>query len=416
MLGVGQVVGGRYRLDQHLGDGGSGAVWAATQLLTREAVALKFLRKPGADQSRRFLREGRIATSLRHPNIVAVRDLFELESASLVMVMDLVQGETLSARLRRGPLSNAETVHVGVQIARALTAAHALGVVHRDLKPGNVVLSGPSIEPHVQILDFGIAKVIPLDKGLEETTSSTETGALLGTPHYMAPEQIFGERDVDGSADVWSLGIVLYECIAGTKPFEGDNYGQIFKSVTTQTPAPLATLRPECSPSLIALVARMLDRERASRPLSHEIEAALVANDAAPAVEAPRPRRAVSAGVASVAVLVAALGAGSLVWNRRHVETARTPVAVVDVGAPKIEAATPAPIVAPSNDSVPVVEPRSEAQRDATGRTSPSGAIRPAASSVPAGIGAASTGGGRMPSANSNKLPGGVHGSSPYSH
>ena len=406
MLRIGHVVGGRYRLDQHLGDGGSGAVWAATHLLTREPVALKFLRKPGEEQSRRFLREGRIATSLRHPNIVAVRDLFELESASLVMVMDLVHGETLSARLRRGRLSNEETARVGAAIARALSAAHAQGVVHRDLKPGNVVLSGtPPGEEHVQILDFGIAKVLPVAEALEDTASSTETGALLGTPHYMAPEQVFGERDVDASADVWSLGVVLYECLAGVRPFEGDNYGQIFKSVTTQTPAPLASIRPDCSRSLAALVGRMLDRDRATRPLSHEIEAALSTNDPAPASEAEAPAsdedeaprvppksRRVARAFGSVAIVVAALGAGSLVWTRpEQAETAPRPV---DVPA------------------------RLETQSAATTPTPASSAsVGPAIAAAPTAVGAASaTPHTPRPraSASAQKLPGGVHGGSPY--
>jgi serine/threonine protein kinase len=251
----GDLVAERFRLERWLGAGGMGTVWAATNLFTRREVALKFLiaarqSEPGARA--RLLREARAACRVRHPNVVAVHDLLDLDGAP-VLVMDLLEGETLGERLRReGRLSPSQVVHVAREILAALESAHESGIVHRDLKPDNVFLSETAGEPEVKLLDFGIAKLTRQDdvRGL-----STETGTLLGTPHYMAPEQAFGELRIDGRADLWALGVVMYECLSGSRPLDGANVGQVLKKLAK---AEIAPLGPEVPRDLARFVERLL--------------------------------------------------------------------------------------------------------------------------------------------------------------
>jgi serine/threonine protein kinase len=229
------VLADRYRLVKPIGRGGYSVVWVADHVVTGKRVALKVLTKRGDEPASRFLREARITARIDHPDVVNIHDLFQLDdSDALVMVMDLLEGVSLAERLRRsedaaGPagaagISFAETAHIVLSVASALEAAHALGVVHRDLKPENVFLTN---DGRVRVLDFGVAKWIHPEPEALLTPDLTETGAIVGTPHYMAPEQVFGERDVDGRADVWALGVIAYECLAGARPIDGDNFGQV---------------------------------------------------------------------------------------------------------------------------------------------------------------------------------------------
>ncbi|HEU4533914.1 MAG TPA: serine/threonine-protein kinase, partial [Polyangiaceae bacterium] len=219
----GEVVGGRYRLERLLGSGGMGAVWAATHLVTRRAVALKMLRAlDGArpEERRRLLREAQAASAVEHPNVVRVLDAFEADGAP-ALVMDLLTGESLAQRLaREGRLSLGEAAVVLRPVVAAVAAAHRAGVVHRDLKPANVFLAaGSGGGPDVRVLDFGVAKLLERPGGDAHSGSLTRTGEVVGTPFYMSPEQFYGEPDVDPRADVWALGVVLYECLAGRRPF-----------------------------------------------------------------------------------------------------------------------------------------------------------------------------------------------------
>src|SRR5688572_27447613 len=213
----GALIGRRYQLDALLGEGGMGSVWAATHTVTRRRYALKFLKTIAGhrdDLRKRFWREASLASRVKHPNVVGVHDLFQTEESILVMVMDLLEGQTLGARLREvRQLSLSEAASYLVPAISAVGAAHALGIVHRDLKPENIFLAGCAGAPAVKVLDFGIAKLT--QTGESAASGVTATGSLLGTPCYMSPEQAFGERDVDHRADIWSFGVILYEALAG---------------------------------------------------------------------------------------------------------------------------------------------------------------------------------------------------------
>jgi serine/threonine protein kinase len=269
-LFAGDVVAGKYRLDRVLGQGGMGMVWAATHTVTRKSAALKFVRGAGADTEvkKRFLREARAACAVKHPNVVEIHDVLELEDGSPVMVMEHLRGESLADRLDREPkLPLRETARILLPVISAVGTAHAIGIVHRDLKPQNIFLvRGFEGAQSVKVLDFGIAKLTSLDGDAAQTAGITNTGALLGTPCYMSPEQAFGERDIDHRADVWALGIILYECLSGVLPTNANNIGQVLKIVLTGSIRPLAELAPELPPDVTGLVDRMLSQDRARRP------------------------------------------------------------------------------------------------------------------------------------------------------
>ncbi|MBL8715838.1 MAG: serine/threonine protein kinase [Myxococcales bacterium] len=272
----------RYRLDTRLGEGGVGVVWSATHVELGRRVAVKLLKSASREHAQRFLREARISASLRHPNVVEVYDLRELPGTDrpdvegMVMIMELLEGRSLRAHLDQvGALARHEVGPVFRPLCEALAAAHALGVVHRDLKPDNVFLATLDGRVVPKILDFGLAKLTFVQASLDAGVDLTRSGALLGTPHYMAPEQIGGARDVDLRADVWSLGVMLWECLAGARPFEGRGYGPIFQAITTLPIPSLASVRPDLPAPLLELVQRMLERERASRPTLDQIATVL---------------------------------------------------------------------------------------------------------------------------------------------
>jgi serine/threonine-protein kinase len=271
-LDQGTVVAGRYRLDRLLGGGGMGVVWQATHLVTRRQVALKFIVRHAlhrAEFRRRFLREARAASAVRHPNVVEVLDVFELEDQSPVMVMELLSGETLrSVICREGKLSVESAAGILLPVSMAVGAAHAAGVIHRDLKPENIFLVDGLARPEaVKVLDFGVAKVDTPDFP-SEAESLTSTGSAPGTPCYMAPEQATGDKDVDARADIWALGVVLYECLAGARPLDASGVGEAVLKLMTEGIKPLDRVVSGLPADITALVASMLSQERAHRPQS----------------------------------------------------------------------------------------------------------------------------------------------------
>lgn len=269
-LRPGTLVASRYRLERLLGQGGMGAVWSARHEVTRKRVALKFLTdSAGSPENRqRFAREGRAATALCHPNVVEVFDVLEVDGGTLVMTMELLTGESLGAKLERQEcLSVAETADIGLPVASAVAAAHAQGIVHRDLKPENVFLHTSSDgSTVVKVLDFGIAKVTNVDLVTTYSAGLTSTGALLGTPAYMSPEQVFGEKDLDCRSDIWSLGVILYQCLSGVLPTKADNVGQVLKIVVAGRIFSLRDVAAEVPEDLAAMVDSMLARDRDRRP------------------------------------------------------------------------------------------------------------------------------------------------------
>jgi tRNA A-37 threonylcarbamoyl transferase component Bud32 len=286
-----------------------GVVWAARHTVTRKAVALKMLRPEKALDSvrrARFLREARAASAVVHPNIIAIRDFIELEDGTLAMVMDLLEGESLAQRLAREGRMTVDTLApIMVQVLSAVGTAHAAGIVHRDLKPDNIFLVPDRGRVSVRVLDFGIAKVLEGGDDVTPLGPLTETGGMLGTPCYMAPEQLYGERDIDTRADVFALGVVLHECLSGRRPTEAENIGQILRIFAAGTIVPLRVAAPGVPDDVGELVDRMLDLDRSTRPASLVLAHATLARHAAgvstlafaePASPAPRARDAGTSG------------------------------------------------------------------------------------------------------------------------
>jgi serine/threonine protein kinase len=273
-LAEGTLIGGRYRLEQHLGEGGKGTVWSAVHTVTRRAVALKFVRESLRHRKELrdgFLREAATASALKHPNVVEIIDIFDFAESSPVMVMELLKGETLADKLRRdGRLSLLEAAALLVPVVSAVGSAHARGIVHGDLKPDNLFLCEhgrtATASNTVKVLDFGMAKLAAerLSKG-GSSALLTESGALLGAPCYVAPEQVSSDESVDHRADIWALGVILYQCLSGSRRIEGESSPQVAAGSMSAGPVPLERVARELPGDVTALVKQMLTRELGRR-------------------------------------------------------------------------------------------------------------------------------------------------------
>ena len=276
------VLAGRYRLDRRLAQGGMAEVWLATDLALDRKVALKWLKPSLATDpvvAERFRREAIAVARLTHPNIVAVHDVFE-EDGRQAVVMQLVDGKSLRQLLDvQTRLSPELTIHIGMCVAAALDAAHRAGFVHRDVKPGNILVTP---DGRVLLTDFGIAK--GLDPSGEDLTSDN---VMMGTAKYLSPEQVRGRR-LDGRADLYSLGLVLYECLAGRVPFLGETDADTALARLQRDPTDLARLRPTVPRGLVNLIHRLLARNPNHRPTTGaELRAELqrVADEPPPEVD-----------------------------------------------------------------------------------------------------------------------------------
>jgi len=259
---VGTVLDGKYRLTRLIGRGGMGSVYEAEHTVISRRVAVKLLNPEYAgegDIAARFVREAQSASSIGHPNIIEIHDVGE-DQGQTYIVMELLEGTSLGALLReRGRLSSEHAVAIARQVADGLQAAHDKGIVHRDLKADNVFLiRDERLGERVKILDFGISKVIG-----PGSTELTQSGAVIGTPHYMAPEQARGDSDVDARIDVWALGVMIYQMLTGEFPFPGTVTTEVLVRIMTEPMRPLE--RPDVPDELIEVVERALEKDRDAR-------------------------------------------------------------------------------------------------------------------------------------------------------
>jgi serine/threonine-protein kinase len=255
----GELIDGKYRVERVLGRGGMGVVIAAHHLDMDERVAIKFLEHQDARAADRFLREARAAARLRSPHVARVFDVGRRAGAAPYIVMECLVGEDLGERLMRdGPMDAEDVADYVLQACDALAEAHALGIVHRDLKPANMFLArGADGLDIVKVLDFGIAKL--------PGTGLTQTQSLLGSPAYMSPEQLESSRDVDARADIWSLGIILYQLLTGELPFRAETALQLALLVREKEPAPLEACGIAIPPAIAAVVKKCLAKEPHAR-------------------------------------------------------------------------------------------------------------------------------------------------------
>jgi eukaryotic-like serine/threonine-protein kinase len=303
-----------FRIGEPLGSGGMGVVYAAEDTRLGRPVALKFLapelvRDPTAKA--RLLTEARAASALDHANLCTILDVGESEDGLLFLAMPRYDGESLERRIARGPLPVEEALEIALQAARGLAKAHEHGIIHRDVKPGNLFVTRDGI---VKILDFGIAK-------LTGEVGHTRLGSILGTPAYMAPEQTKGET-VDARADVWSLGVVLYEMLAGRRPFVGGSGAAVVHAVLHGAPEPLTHLRPEVPAELDRIISRMLVKDPGQRPADAaealaDLRSALgLPTTGSLSPSAPRRSRRWLAWAALGTVALAAAVVGLLAWRK----------------------------------------------------------------------------------------------------
>ena len=336
---------GPYLVEQLLGEGTMGRVYQGRHQRLGRQVALKVLHGHLIQDKTlvaRFLQEARLVNQINHPHIVEVHDFVEeLFPERVYGVMELLRGKTLAAQLAERALTLQEICSIGKQIADALHAAHRVDVVHRDLKPDNIFLSArEGGEVSVKVLDFGVAKL--LQTGGDLRVADTQNGAMVGTPRYMAPEQAAG-LEVDARTDIYALGTVLYELIAGKPPFEAAVFGQLASDIITQPPPPLPARTQAGEPipaRLLELVTACLSKNADGRPPS--MAAVSTWLDAAMQAPAPRPapKGLIALGVAAVVVLVAGLFALRPSPPQQPPVATPPPVVVAPVAPP------PPPVVA----------------------------------------------------------------------
>ncbi len=263
---IGRVVGDRFRIERCLGSGGTATVYAATHLRNGLSVAIKVLHPELAaegDMKRRFLREGYVANRIRHPGVVRVLDDGTMPDGSVFLVMDLVEGESLAERRAKmgGKVPVEEVLAAGYRVLDALEAAHAQGIVHRDIKPDNVYFAR---DGGVRVLDFGLARMKEQVEAF--SIESTGTGQVLGTLDYMSPEQARGDNDqVDARSDIWSLGATLYTSITGRRVFSGRTLNDYLAAVATEQAGSISIVDPALPAEVVAVVDRALQLAKADR-------------------------------------------------------------------------------------------------------------------------------------------------------
>jgi eukaryotic-like serine/threonine-protein kinase len=401
---VGSFVGenDKYRVVRVIGEGGMGVVFEAEHTLTQKRVALKWMLPALAstpDLAARFLREAQAAARVRHPNVVDVYD-YGKHGEAAYLVMEYLEGETLSAALRRGDLPLPTLIGLLLPALRAVAAAHKQGVIHRDIKPDNIFLSRHEELIEAKVLDFGISKV---EARGAQAVSLTRTGTAMGTPHYMSYEQLVGEKLIDGRTDVYAFGVILYEMLTGRLPFEAETFSALIVKVATTEPLPPVQLRADVPlplqeivqwamvknrdqrcPSMDALISALEPfaafKGAPSYTSSPQASASAVSRKASAAEEqSPAPaastltstkaRSRTPAIVATILSALFALGAATYFLLERRTPSASnqpahgptTPAAPALPGAPAVPAALPVAAEKPHSEGKPAPLPAVEA-------------------------------------------------------
>ncbi len=394
---IGRVLGDRYLVLELLAEGGMARVYAARHTVIKRRVAVKILKPALAKEEptvRRFLNEGRAAGTIGHPNIVESLDMGHAHDDAPYLVLEYLEGTNLALEIMRERFAPGRAAHVAAQIASAVAAAHAAGILHRDIKPENVFLTVKGGKPdHVKVLDFGIAKQMGRPKDIADTKS----GMVVGTPQFMAPEQVTNRRELDERVDVYGAGATLYAMLAGFGPFEHETFPRIFHAVVEEGPQPLKAVREDLPDALVAVVEKamakspedryrtMTELEEALRPLA--VEPAVVRGvppaptsqprvqaDASGSNRAVRPKGASSAPHAAALTQSArppgarmrsrvAIGFGVIalaggVWTLANVRSPR-----IAPGAPSSATSADAPLAKGTTTSAP--EAPSSARADA---------------------------------------------------
>jgi len=266
---VGDILSGKYRVERVLGAGGMGVVVQAHHLQLDERVAIKFLLPEGLKNPEalaRFEREARAAVKIKNEHVARTIDVGKLDNGAPYIVMEFLEGTDLASLLRsRGSLGIDETVEFLLQASEAIAEAHALGIIHRDLKLENLfVVRRADGLMSVKVLDFGISKVTGL-AGSGRDVGMTRTSTIMGSPLYMSPEQLHSTRDVDTRTDIWAIGVIIYELISGRPPFVGDSMPELVAKILTRPPEPLLNLRPDAPLGLERVILRCLEKDKAQR-------------------------------------------------------------------------------------------------------------------------------------------------------
>jgi serine/threonine-protein kinase len=270
-LDVGSVVGGKYRILGLLGEGGMGSVFEAKHMAIGRVFAIKVLHATHADSPmiiKRFEREARAVGTIGHPNLCTVFDFGTLTGGRPYIVMERLHGETLAARIRReGALPMGEVLDSVLQVLAGLGAAHARGILHRDIKPDNVLLSrDPAVS---RLLDFGVSKALAGGEW-DEPSAVTHTGVVIGTPHYLSPEQVRARRDLDARVDIYGCGVLLYEALTGQRPHTARQYNPLMLQILRGDVKPPREHRSDLPPELERIIMKAMASERDDRHASAE--------------------------------------------------------------------------------------------------------------------------------------------------
>ena len=349
---IGQTLGGLYRVERLIGKGGMGRVYEATHAHLGNTYAVKVLSAQRAnkpDAVERFLREAKSATRIDHEHIVKVLNFDTHDDHGVFLVMELLEGESLAARLKRGPLPIEAAVDIATQTGDALQAAHDEGIVHRDLKPENIFLTQKNGRDFVKVLDFGISKIKTPEHG---DINLTKTDQLLGTPLYISPELARGVSAIDHRADVYALGVIMYEMITGTPPFSGSNQFQLLYQHGNEAPDPPSQRAEQAKvpPHIEAAVLKALEKNPADR---FENMSAFCDALQTPTVR-KHSRRAGFALLAGAVVLFGGIGFAG--WRARNDDVSPLPTVI----EPKQAAPTPA-----SSTPEPGIDVAATAQEEA---------------------------------------------------